>query len=159
MNDKVFKYKSKFSFWVFLPAILFLGLFFYSYLYNANITYKGRHLLEYPNSYYVTGLIAILFLAYAVYKLIKHRKSIQNKNDITISQHTLSFPHKNTVAKIDIKKVGELYFNDDSDDDEVSVILYINDRKDRYEFFLDFFESIEKFTEFKTHLEKMYEQK
>ncbi|WP_324026573.1 hypothetical protein QSV08_03340 [Maribacter sp. BPC-D8] len=159
MNIKVFKYKSKFSFWVFLPAILFLGLFFYSYLYNANITYKGRHLLEYPNSYYVTGLIAILFLAYAVYKLIKHRKSIQNKNDITISEHTLSFPHKNTVAKINLKKVDELYFNDDSDDDEVSVILYINDRKDRYEFFLDFFESVEKFTEFKTHLEKMYEQK
>ena len=159
MNDKVFKYKSKFSYWVFLPAILFLGLFFYAYLYKTNITYKGRHLLEYPNSYYVTGLIFILFLAYASYKLIKHRNSIQNKNDITISQHTLSFPHKNAVAKIELKKVDELYFNDDSDDDEVSVILYTNDRKDRYEFFLDFFESVEKFTEFKTHLEKMYEHK
>ena len=159
MNNKIFKYKSKFSYWVFLPAILFLGLFFYAYLYKANITYKGRHLLEYPNSYYVTGIISILFLAYAVYKLIKHRNSIQNKNDITISQHALSFPYKNAVAKIDLKKVDELYFNDDSDDDEVSVILYTNDKKDRYEFFLDFFESVEKFTEFKTHLEKMYEHK
>ncbi|MDO6518596.1 hypothetical protein [Zobellia uliginosa] len=153
MEQKLFIYKSKFSYWTFLPPFVFLGIAFYCYQYDLNIAYKGRNILESPNSYYVAGTISILLLVYSIYKFKQYKDSIQNSSNIKISKNGLVFPHKKSTLSVDFKDVSELYVKDSSDDGE-SVIIYSDNGKNRYEFFHDYFESTEKYLEFKTAIEK-----
>jgi amino acid permease len=154
MEQKTFIYKSQFSYWIFLPAVIFSGLTFYCYQYHSNIAFKGKKIIEFPYSYYLTGILCFLFLIYSIYKFKKHKDSIQNNSTIKISQGVLVFPHKKSTLNVDFKSINELYLKDNSDDGE-SIIIYSDNSKNRYEFFHDYFESTEKYIEFKTSIEKL----
>ena len=68
MEQKVFIYKSKFSYWVFLPSIILFSIAAYCYLNNASITIKGKSLIEFPYSYYIAGGLSILSILYSLYE-------------------------------------------------------------------------------------------
>ncbi|WP_109436690.1 MULTISPECIES: hypothetical protein [Aquimarina] len=151
---KEFEYKSTFSYWTFMPAIIFGALTLYCFYYNAGIAIKGKSIISSPYSYYILGVLFISFLIYSIYKLKAHKTAIQNKNTIKISQTTISFPHKTTQVILSFKDISKLYIKDDSDDGE-SIIIYTNDNKDRFEFFHDNFISSTAYIEFKISLEKL----
>lgn len=153
MEPKTYTYKSEFSYWIFLPVLVFSGLAFYCFLYDAGIAIRNKTILASPYSYYATGAIAILFLVYSFYKLKAHKDSLQNSSKIKLGENGVSFPHKKSKLEVDYKSINELYIQESEDDGE-SVIIYTENNKNRYEFFHDYFESTEKYIEFKTHIEK-----
>lgn len=150
---KEFEYKNTFSYWTFMPVIIFGALTLYCFYYNAGIAIKGKTILGTPYSYYILGIFFILFLINSIYKLRAHKIAIQNTNTIKISETTIGFPHKTSKVILNFKDIHKLYIKDDSDDGE-SVIIYTLDDKDRFEFFHDNFITPTAYNEFKILLKK-----
>lgn len=155
MNTHSFTYRATFSYWVLTPVLIFSGTAFYCFKYNAGMRYRTFRFLEAPNSYYVAGVLAILFLAYAIYKFLKVQRINTNKNPIKISDTTVSIPTgKSDVVHVPFSNINELWVQYDEDDGE-SLIVYVNQDKDRYEFFAENFESYDRYTDFKSLMEKL----
>lgn len=153
MEQKIFAYKSRFSYWIFLPAIVLLCVALYCYQYNANIIYKGKNIITFPYSFYYTGILGFLFLMYAIYKLRAHYVAIQHGSSIKVSENCLVFPYKKSNMSIDFKEITKLYIKNSSDDGE-ALIIYSHNGKKSYAFFHDFFASTDQYVAFKAHLEK-----
>ncbi len=109
--------------------------------------------MESPYSFYATGTLCFLFTIYSIYRLNKHNNSIKRDNTIKVSERGLVFPYKDSSLNIDFKDITELYIKNNSEDGE-SIIIYSGNNKNRYEFFHDYFESTEKYLQFKTCMEK-----
>ncbi len=154
MEQQEFTYKSTFSYWSFLPAIIFAGIAGYCFINDIGIAYKNFRILPSPTSYYVTGGLSILFFAYAFYKLFNVVNTNKNKAPIKINNNSISFPiGKSNIIYANFLDIDELWIKDDSDDGE-SVIIYTKPDNDRHEFFADNFESTSKYIDFKTVMEK-----
>ena len=155
MKKKEFVYKVKFSYWVFLPAAILVGLAFYCFLFNAGIGIK-RLVLSPPYSYLVSGIFGAIATVYGMNEYKSYKNSTQNSNNIEVNEDGVVFPHKKSVRRFAFKDINELYEKNDDDDGE-SFILYIDneiDGKKRYEFFHDNFESTQEYLEFKAAIEQ-----
>jgi len=158
MSTLTFNYKEKFSFWIFLPGLVFIGLAVYTFMEKTGIRYKGRSLLDYPTSFYIPSAIGLLFIIYGVYKYSKATQSSQNQKPIRLSENSMTFP-KGAADSVTINyaQVNELWVKQSKDDGE-SVILYSEESKHRVEFFAENFDNDEDFVQFKTYLEKVCTQ-
>ena len=155
MNTKTFNYKEKFSIWIFTPAAVFIAVAIYAFIEKVSFSYRGNMVLDYPISYYVPGILGVLFIAYGFYKFIKASKSKQNQKPISLGETSMSFPKGSSDSVLlNYSTINELWVKDDKDDGE-SVILYSEDSKNRFEFFAENFDSDSKYIDFKTYLEKV----
>ncbi len=155
MEKKVFVYKVKFSYWVFLPAAILIGFTLYCFFFNTGIGIK-RLVLPAPYSYMITAVLGAIASIYAFNEYKSYKNSTQNSNNIEVNEDGVVFPYKKSVRRFAFKDINELYEKNDEDDGE-SFILYIDneiDGKKRYEFFHDNFESTQEYLEFKTAIEQ-----
>ncbi|WP_221409165.1 hypothetical protein [Reichenbachiella versicolor] len=153
MEQNTFRYHSvsSFSFQTFIPAIASFGLSYYCYEYQAGIRYRSLRVLEYPTSYYVTTLIGVVILVYALYQLIQHGTS--SGGDIRLSHDYFTFPKKRESIKVKYDDINQYEFKDDSDDGE-SVVIYTRTDKKKYQFFHDYFESTKDYLAFKRGIQQ-----
>jgi len=152
MTNKSYNYIQKFSFWIFLPFLIFIILAVYSYLNQSRLVYKGHRLLNYPYSFYIPAIFGVLFLIYAVTKFSNWSKSKQNLAPIKLGDSVLSFPKGSSeIIHVNYIDINEIWVKDDEDGE--SIILYTENNKNRYEFFAESFDSNSKYIDFKTFLE------
>ncbi len=153
MTNQTYNYTPKFSFWLFFPVFIFGGLATYSLVNKVGFSYKGRMSFSYPYSFYVPGIIAVLFAVYFVNELLKWHKSKQNTEPIKLGDTSMSFAEGlSMIVRVNYKDVNELWVKDD--EDEESVIIYTENNKNRYEFLSGNFDSDSKYIEFRNFLEK-----
>jgi hypothetical protein len=144
---KTFIYKEKFSFSYFYPAVAFVVLAVLSGVFEYGIAMRNLHLLAYPNSMYILSVIAVLFVAYALYKYNSAQKSAKNPNPIEIDGQGISFPQGEdgvvSVAFADIKELSRK-----KDEDEGAQIIIYTAGNERYEFSEEHFANKDEFSEF-----------
>lgn len=152
MTNLTYNYTLKFSFWLFSPVLIFGGLAVYSLINEVGFSYRGRISFPYPYSYYIPGIIAVVFAVYFVNELLKWHRAKQNTEPIKLGDTSMSFSEGSSmIVRVNYKEVNELWVKDDDDE---SVILYTDNNKNRYEFISDNFDSDSKYIEFRTFLEK-----
>lgn len=149
---QTFTYQKKFSYSYCYPFIAFAVLAIICKYYNYGLAFKRLTFLQYPNSFYLMIVCAILFLGYAIYKYISASKSSKNDHPIEVDETEFSFP-KGTNEKVTIKfdDVTELWNKKDKDYG-MQVIIYTN--KNRYEFSEDHFASPDDFNQFNNLMTK-----
>jgi hypothetical protein len=144
---QTFIYKEKFSFGYFYPAIAFIVLAILSGVFKYGIALKNLTLLLYPNSMYILAILAVVFIAYALYKYKSAKTSAKNPNPIEINEQGISFP-KGADGRISIAFADVRELRHEKDDDEgQQVIIYTADDK-RYKFSEDRFATKGEFAEF-----------
>lgn len=144
---QTFIYQKKFSYSYFYPFIAFVVLAILCKYYNYGLAFKKFTFLQYPTSFYLMIVCAVLFLIYAIYKYTSASKSGKNPHPIEIDETEFSFP-KGANEKITVKfdDVKELW-NKKDEDYGMQVIIYTTD-KNRYEFSEDHFANTADFNQF-----------
>jgi hypothetical protein len=152
---ETFAYKQKTSFSYFYPLIVFAVIAGMCQYFHYGIAWRNLRLLTYPNSVYVTGAIALLFLVFALREWSKARRSAQNPHQITVDDESVCFPNKGGEARLAFTDIEKIYTKNDRDEGD-SLILHLceNDKFQRYEFFEEHFENEEKFKTFSALIEK-----
>jgi hypothetical protein len=142
-----FIYKEKFSFSYFYPAIAFIVLAILSGVFKYGIALRNLRLLAYPNSVYILAILAVVFIAYALYKYKGAQASAQNPNPIEIDGQGISFP-KGTDGRISVAFTDVRELRHEKDDDEGQQIIIYTAEDKRYKFSEDRFATKGEFAEF-----------
>jgi hypothetical protein len=151
-----FKYRPKFSIWYFTPFVSFGLIASYAFYLKSAIPYKYIRKLTYPNNLYIFGGLALLCLLYALYK-IYNVLSVDKSNSINIYGNTISFKKKSNKINLNANDISQICIDNDEDDGESIVICSKKDNK-RYEFFEDYFESVELYIQFKSIVEQLHKE-
>ncbi len=146
---QTFNYKEKFAFSYCYPAIAFIILTVLSEVFQYGIRFKSLKLLAYPNSVYVLGVCALIFIVFALYKYSSARKSSKNPHPIEISETNLSFPKgSNEMVSLNFADINEL--RGENDEDEGKQLIICTQDKKRYQFSEDRFDNAGKYAEFES---------
>ncbi len=146
---ETFVYRQKMAFSYFYPVIAFVVIAGLCQYFHYGIAWRNLRLLAYPNSVYVTGAIALLFLVSALRKWNKARRSAQNPHPITVDDQGVHFPYKGGEARFAFADVESIHTGHDEDNgDSLIFDTRAGGKSQRYEFFEEHFESKEKFLAF-----------
>lgn len=148
---QTFTYKDKMSFSYFYPVIAFALIAGACAYFQYGIAFKNLRLLAYPNSVYVTGGLAALFLVSALIKWNKAKQSQSNPNPITLDETSFSFPHKADLVTVKYADITATRTANDEDDGN-SVVVTAGGKD--YEFFEERFEDAGKYVQFVEAIEK-----
>jgi hypothetical protein len=150
MEQKTFAYRKKVDISDFYGAIGFTVAAALSWYFHMGIRIKNLKLLAYPNSVYVLGGLALIMLAYALWKIYNANQSKSNPHSITVGATSFSFPYKNDKVEVAFSEIDSTERR--SDDDDNSFVVTVKGKD--YEFFEDYFESPAKYTAFVESVEK-----
>lgn len=128
--NTTFNYKSRLTFSAFYPAIIFIILTFFLNSGEYSVAVYGFTILAYPFSIYVSGILAILSIAYAGYKIIQFFRTHKENKQINITESNVTFPEKQNSVTINFCEIEKL--SNEKDDDEESLIIYTNNQGARY---------------------------
>jgi hypothetical protein len=150
MEQKIFVYRKKVDISDFYGAIGFGVAAALSWYFHMGIRIKNLKLLAYPNSVYVLGGLALITLAYGLWKFYHANQSKSNPHSITLGETSFSFPYKNDKVEVAFSEIDSTERR--SDDDDNSFVVTVKGKD--YEFFEDYFENPAKYTAFAESVEK-----
>lgn len=148
---QTFTYREKMSFSYFYPVIAFVIIAGLCWYFQYGIAFKNLRLLAYPNSVYVTGGIALLFLVSAIIRVNKANRSRKNPHPVTVEETGFSFPRKEGKVELLFTDIAGMR-NDEDEDDGKSFVITANGKE--YEFFEERFESPAQYAAFVESIRK-----